>query len=224
MRAKIIRLKEIELSKRTADECVIQAAKFGIQIEEFDAINGLYCEDHLTKLNIKPAKKIRPGARGCTLSHVYLWKECIDKNVPYLIVEHDGYFIEPLPENILDKFKDILKLDNCNPYSETYEQDIVDRSGRPFEVIDLADDPEFHSVAGKYSRGSYAYIIKPHAAKMLIDWISINGFLRSDHQLGTDICDVKTVSKTIVRLHPYYLNRAKSLSMTTNFEEFYGKS
>jgi hypothetical protein len=38
---KIIRLKNNSISEKYAAECIIQAAKFGITVEYFDAINGL---------------------------------------------------------------------------------------------------------------------------------------------------------------------------------------
>lgn len=222
MKAHIIRLKEIDLSKKIADECIAQASKFGILVEEFDAINGLDSQPHLDFLKINPLKKLRPGACGCILSHIYLWKKCITDNQPYLILEHDGFIIEPILGDILNKFDDVLKLDSANPYSKFYEDEIQKKSTYDLEIIDIGEDPKFYSSAGLYSRGSYAYMIKPHAAKKLLEWIEKNGFIRSDHQLGTDICRIQTVNKTMVRLHPFYLNRVKSLSLTNNIGEVYG--
>jgi GR25 family glycosyltransferase involved in LPS biosynthesis len=224
MKSYIIRLKDVEISNQTANDCINQAANFGILVSESDAVNGLYHREHLEFLNLKPTKKIRDGACGCILSHIYLWKKCIADNETYLILEHDGYFIEPLPEDILSKFDDILKLDNSNPYSKSYENEIERKSLLEFQVIDLENNLKFYSDAGLYSRGSYAYIIKPHAAKKLLSWIEKNGFIRSDHQLGNDICKVQTVNKTIVRLHPFYLNNVKELSLTNNIGKINGNT
>lgn len=224
MKAYIIRLKEINLSKTIADECIQQAAKFNICVQEFDAINGLKSQEHIDQLNLRPAKKIKPGACGCILSHIYLWKKCVEDNEPYLVLEHDGYILEPLPDDILDRFDNVLKLDNNNPYSKFYEDKILEDSEKSLEIINLEDSPKFYSGAGLYSRGSYAYIIKPQAAKLFINWIEINGFIRSDHQLGNNVCRIQTVNKTIVRLHPFYHNRIKSLSLTDNIGELNGIS
>ena len=115
MRTKIIILKNNELSEQVAKDCIEQAKKFGITVEVFDAINGFDAAGHLELLNIKPLgkfKKGRVGIVGCFLSHYYLWLDCIKDNVPYLVLEHDGYFVKPLPNNILDLFDDVIKFEH----------------------------------------------------------------------------------------------------------------
>jgi GR25 family glycosyltransferase involved in LPS biosynthesis len=216
MKKKIITLKNNELSERIAKESIEQAALMNISVDYFEAINGFHAEQHLVDLGIRPKKKMRTGALGCALSHIYLWKQCVEDNEPYLILEHDGYFIEPLPNNVLDLFEDVLKLDNSNPYSEFYEQDIENKSKNQLQILDIEEHAKLLGEVGYYSRGAYAYIIKPHAAKKILEWIFANGIIKADHQLGKDICKISTVNKSIVRLHPYYLGRVKMLS-TTNF-------
>ena len=214
MKAKIITLKNNELSERIAKESIEQAALMNINVEYFDAVNGFHSEKHLVELGIRPKKKMKAGALGCALSHIYLWRQCVEDNEPYLILEHDGYFIEPLPDNVLDLFDDVLKLDNCNPYSNDYEQEIENKSKNQLQILDIEKDETFLDIAGYYSRGAYAYIIKPCAAKKILEHISINGIMKADHQLGDIVCKVVTVNKSIVRLHPYYLGRVKMLSTT----------
>jgi glycosyl transferase family 25 len=216
MKVKIITLKDNELSERIARESIEQASKFNVSVEYFEAINGFYAEQHLIDLRLRPKKKMRAGALGCALSHIYLWRQCVEDNEPYLILEHDGYFIEPLPDNVLDLFEDVLKLDNCNPYSNEYEQEIEEKSKNQLQILNLPKDDNMIDDAGQYSRGTYAYIIKPHAAAKILKWIEINGSTKSDHQLGDTVCKISTVNKSIARLHPYYLGRVKLLS-TTNF-------
>ena len=215
MKAKIITLKNYELSEKVSKECITQAATFGINVEVFDGINGFYADGFKKILNVNPSRKMRLGALGCALSHITLWKNCLEDNEAYLILEHDGFVIEKFPLDILDKFENILKLDSCNPYSECYEQQLEDRQLRPLEILNLPTDPNMVSSAGQYSRGAYGYIIKPHAAKKLLEWIGLHGFLRLDHQLGNNICNISITNKSLIRLHPYYLGRVKSLSLTT---------
>ena len=128
MKAKIITLKNNELSEKIAKESVEQASLMNISVDYFEAINGFHSEQHLVNLGIRPKKKMKAGVLGCALSHIYLWKQCVEDNEPFLILEHDGYFIEPLPDNILELFEDVLKLDNCNPYSTEYEKEIEEKS------------------------------------------------------------------------------------------------
>jgi GR25 family glycosyltransferase involved in LPS biosynthesis len=236
MKFKIIRLKNNPISEKYAEECIIQAKNFGINLEYFDAINGIEYKSHLEKLGIRPRhkfKKKRPGVYGCFLSHYYLWLDCIKDNVPYLILEHDGYFINALPNNILDKFDDVLKLDIFDPYSKNYNNIINitlldDYKFRKYEnqtaKTSVFKNSESKHNTGNYLKGAYSYIIKPHAAQRIIDWIKINGFVPADQQIGDAIVDIKGVTPTIVRLHPDYYNNMSGLSLTVNEELLNGNS
>lgn len=220
----IIRLKNNSISEKHAEECVAQAKKFGIEVSYFDAINGLDYPEHLERLKIKPRykfKKGRAGVFGCFLSHFYLWQNCARKNVPFCILEHDGYFIKPLPENILDTFSEVLKLDNLDPYSKSYNELIEQEKDQVLTI------KKYHNYqakflekngTGNYMRGAYGYIIKPEAAAKLLPWIKLNGFVPADNQLGDAVVDIQVTTPTIVRLHPAYFNNINALSLTGNPE------
>ena len=199
-----------------ARDCIDQAAKFGLSAEVFDAINGFDAAGHLELLNLRPLgkfKKGRVGIVGCLLSHYYLWLDCIKDNVPYLILEHDGYFVKPLPENILDLFEDIIKLDSGNPYNNSYEQWLAEHENDNPSTWTI-DDHEggggnheggggnHETGAGWNTRGAYAYIIKPHAAEKIVAWVKEHGFLPTDHLLGTKVITITHYKPTITRLHP----------------------
>ena len=224
MKTFIIRLKNNQISEKHAAECVEQAAKFGVNVNYFDAINGLEYQKHLEELKIIPRykfKKGRAGVFGCFLSHYYLWKKCAEKNVPFCILEHDGYFIKPLPDNILDTFTDVLKLDTLDPYSKNYNNLIEEQSNLPLTVTKYHNSKAKFlekNRTGNYMKGAYGYIIKPHAAAILLHWISQNGFVPADNQLGDAILDIQVTIPTIVRLHPAYYNRISELSLTGNPE------
>ena len=222
MKYYIIRLKNNEISEKHANECVEQAKQFGINVEFFDAVNGLVYQEHLNKLGIKPKykfKKGRAGVFGCFLSHYYLWKKCVEENVPYVILEHDGYFIKPLPSDVLEKFQDVLKLDDLDPFSRSYNDLINEQINFPLSIKKYHNSTAKFlekNQTGNYMRGAYGYIIKPHAAKKIINWISINGFVPADNQIGDAIVDIQVMSPTAVRLHPAYFNRIGELSLTGN--------
>ena len=87
MKTYIIRLKDNPISEKYAAECVNQAKTFGIDVNYFDAINGLEYQKHLEELNIHPKykfKKGRAGVYGCFLSHYYLWQACAKKKCSIL--------------------------------------------------------------------------------------------------------------------------------------------
>jgi GR25 family glycosyltransferase involved in LPS biosynthesis len=222
MKFKIIRLKNNPISEKYAAECIDQAKLFGIDVEYFDAINGLEYPSHLTNLNIHPRykfKKGRAGVYGCFLSHYYLWQKCVADNVPYCVLEHDGYFIKPLPVDILNQFTDVLKLDGENPFRKDYDQIINSKNAQPISIQKYNNpDAKFlhKNQTGNYMRGAYGYIIKPHAAKIIVDWISVNGFVPADNQLGDALVDIQVTVPSVVRLHPAYHNRIGELSLTSN--------
>ena len=222
MKTYIIRLKDNPISEKYATECVNQAKTFGIDVNYFDAINGLEYQKHLEELNIHPKykfKKGRAGVYGCFLSHYYLWQQCVADNVPYCVLEHDGYFIKPLPVDILNQFTDVLKLDGENPFSKDYDQIINLKNAQPISIQKYNNpDAKFlhKNQTGNYMRGAYGYIIKPHAAKIIVDWISVNGFVPADNQLGDALVDIQVTVPSVVRLHPAYNNRIRELSLTSN--------
>ena len=222
MKTFIIRLKGNKISEKHADECVQQAKQFGIIAEYFDAINGKEYQQHLDNLKIKPRykfKKGRAGVYGCFLSHYYLWRNCAKANVPFLILEHDGYFIKPLPEKVMDMFTDVLKLDNNDPYSKNYNS-ILDQEANNDLKIETYHNHTAKFLeknqTGNYMRGAYSYIIKPHAAKKIIKWIAKNGFVPADQQIGNNIVDIKVTKPTIARLHPAYFQNIGALSLTSS--------
>lgn len=224
MKAFIIRLKNNSISEKYSAECVEQAKKFNIDINYYDAVNGFEYQTHLEKLKIYPRykfKKGRAGVFGCFLSHYYLWQNCSDSNEPYLILEHDGYFVRPLPPNILEYFDDVLKLDRLDPYSKMYNELIEKEKDQNFCVEKYFNEKTKFlekNQTGNYMRGAYGYIIKPHAAKKIIKWIDNNGFVPADQQLGDAIVDIQVTIPSIVRLHPAYHNKIGELSLTGNPE------
>lgn len=217
MKSFIIRLKDIEHSCKIANECVKQAAKFNLTVEYFDGILGdnadaIFAADGIVKYPTK-LKKDTAGVKGCAASHYLLWKQCAGDSVPYLILEQDGYMIRPLPK--MD-FQDVLKLDSCNPFSETYNRDVEKNFGSNIVDYDLNWGYKKKSAPyGGYFRGAWAYVIKPHAAKILIDAVKENGWVPADKQLGENLLNLKTVSSTVFRIHPEYTHKnIEFLSLT----------
>ena len=143
----------------------------------------------------------------------------MEDGIPYLILEHDGYFVEPLPDDILDRFADVLKLDELDPFSKEYNLALENEKNKP-----LAYKKYYNSTAkfleknqtGNYMRGAYGYIIKPHAAGKIVEWIYINGFVPADNQIGDALVDIQVVTPTIVRLHPEYHNKIFALLLMLN--------
>lgn len=204
MKAFIITMIGHELSEKLSLECRTQASKFDVQVEIFPAIWGEEIQKQLDKLELKLGRvkpgKMTPGHYGNFLSHYNLWLKCIDINEAILVLEHDGYLQRSIPSNLCEKFTDICKLDNLNPYAVDYDTDVIKNLDK--DIIVKPIEQIKRKKAGFYSWGVYGYIIKPEGAKKLITYISENGFIATDNQVATDVLDVMTCSPSIVRLHP----------------------
>jgi GR25 family glycosyltransferase involved in LPS biosynthesis len=226
MKTFIIRLEENEHSCCMAQDCYDQAVIHGLQPEFFKAINGNDAHIHYEKTGISPKRKMkkgRLGVKGCFLSHYYLWLECIKLNSPIVILEHDGYMLKPWPDNILDTFEDVLKLDRCDPFSNSYNKVLEQESNLPVTIekyINLENKNPDKIGTGNYFKGAYAYIIKPSGASKLIKHIEQYGHVPADQQIGDWIVDTRTTVPSLARLHPYYAIGAniKQASLTRNLK------
>jgi glycosyl transferase family 25 len=227
----IIRLSTNEHSVKMAKECKEQAATFDIESEYFEGINGLDVERHYRETGVpKPAKALkkgRAGVLGCFFSHYYLWQNCVQQNIPHLILEHDGFIIRSLPNNICNQFTDILKLDRCDPYSSMYNQVIEQEKDQPLKIEKYVNQSPkaIHKIGtGNYFKGAYSYIIKPEGAQKLLNFIHKNengkGHRPADQQIGDGVLDTWTTVPTVARLHPFYSqgDNLKTASLTGNPE------
>lgn len=107
MKAFIIYLDTVEVSKRLADESFRAAKDHGIDAVLYQGVHGgKDASSKLTQYNLELKKHknrdLTKGEIGCFLSHYELWLKCIALNEPIIILEHDGIFIRPIPEDILD--------------------------------------------------------------------------------------------------------------------------
>lgn len=222
----IIRLKDNEHSCKMAKDCFDQAKNNGLDPEYFDAINGIDFKHHYQETGILPLKKLkkgRLGVLGCFFSHYYLWKKSIELNEPLIILEHDGFILKPIEDNILDKFEDVLKLDRLDPYSGSYNSNLELEKNLELSIKKYINptpkNPEKLGT-GNYFKGAYAYIIKPHAAQKILDHIAENGHVTADQQIGDWIVDTRTTIPSLARLHPFYSigNNIKTHSLTQGLE------
>jgi glycosyl transferase family 25 len=209
MQTFIITLVNNEWSSYLASSCIQQAEKFNIQAKVFEAIVGDTYQEHLNnnKLFLHPERGsvyFSSGTYGCFLSHFYLWNKCIDLNAPVIVLEHDGFFIRNLPEDILFKFEDVLKLDCYNPYDSAYDAKISSSINNSLSFTNNIKGIYNQRGFGWYTWGAYAYIIKPSGAKKLVDYSKTYGFSSADNMLGDRVVSITLPSSPIARLHPVF--------------------
>lgn len=209
-----------------AKDCYDQAILHGLSPSYFKAIDGNNAAFHYEKTGVTPKRKMkkgRLGVLGCFFSHYYLWLECIQTNMPFVILEHDGYMLKPLPSNILDTFDDVLKLDRCDPFSSSYNDILDEEKHIPITIekyINLENKNPIKIGTGNYFKGAYAYIIKPSGATKIIKHIRQNGHVPADQQIGDWIVDTRTTVPSLARLHPFYAigSNIKQASLTRNLK------
>lgn len=220
MKCRIIRLADHEFSNRIAAECIQQARQFGLDVKAFDALRPVQAQHLFDHIGIKkyPAKlkKDNPGVLGCAASHYSLWKQCVDANEPYLILEQDGFMIRPLPGQL--EFEHVLKLDSCDPFSADYDAQVSADGEQGICDYDLGWGYKVKAAPyGGYFKGAWSYIIKPQAAARLVEAFETRGWVPADKQFGSNILHLQTVKQTVFRIHPEYTSdNIKDLSLTRN--------
>lgn len=194
------------------------AKSFGLDAKLFDAIPGNNCKhifkEHKIKHGFRGMSGI--GQRGCFLSHFLLWKKCLELNETIAVLEHDGVFLRPLPENIESNFNDICRLEPFKHWETDYETQTA--NSLQHEIKFEKQTTEFYSsYAGRYYVGYYGYLVKPSGAQKLIQHAKTVGAAPVDMFVGTDIVDIVSVTSSVVRLDEVYIGRVTELSTTYNF-------
>jgi len=222
-----IRLDDNNLSCQLAEDSIKSAKQFGLDSQIFSAVHGknskkFFEEEKIEKLLHKKIQK-NPGVQGCFLSHYFLWKKCIDLKETICILEHDGVFIRSLPEDIEDRFTDILNLDPNPQYSKNYDflvKQSLDKDINYFKPTTKKNgESQNFSDAGFYIGGAYGYCIKPFAAEKLIKFAKEFGALPADKHIGSQIVDLMSTSVTVVRLHDFFKNNSiADFSTTKNLD------
>lgn len=241
MKTFIIVSQDDEHSVMKSNECIKQANKYNIYPEVFNAIKGENAQEIFDKFNttkvLKSACAIdklkKNGVKGCLASHLVLLDKCMNENVPYLIMEHDAYFIRHLPEDILDKFKTTLHLDSYDHLADDYydkiDKSINNKSENESEIMKYTEtrpinEVKYRALTGRegirytYFYGAHAYIIKPQYIHKIFDYLRTFGLVPADWLFNTFIFPtLSCIRKPIVCVHRKYNSkyvRENDLSLT----------
>jgi len=148
------------------------------------------------------------GQQGCFIAHFQLWQKCLEMNEPIVICEHDGVFVRSLPDNILKKCVDILRLEPFMHWDENYEGKVQESLNRTVTYKRLK------TYYNTYYTGHYGYIITQSGAKKLIDYAQTQGVKSVDRFVDTRVVDIKSVTASVVKLDSTYSGRVAELSTT----------
>tara|TARA_A100001015_G_scaffold260882_1_gene305992 strand:- start:88 stop:717 length:630 start_codon:yes stop_codon:yes gene_type:complete len=124
-------------------------------------------------------KNKKGGVRGCMVSHLEMWEEVVRRNETTIIMEHDAVMVS---KNWQVDFDDILHCD-----AHRFEVD-ADAGTHP-TVVQWT-----HQRKGEIQfKGTYGYVIKPHAAKKLIEAAYEDGITASDMFIKQKYCNLQLV-------------------------------
>lgn len=224
MKAFVIILQECEHSREIGEESIAAARFHNIHIEVHPGVLGYNSASKFKEYNITRflTRDLidNPGHQGCFLSHFELWIKCVKLNEPIIILEHDGIFIRDLPDNILEKFDGVLKLDPYDPFIADYTNKVHSSINQPIDVYDPPAKGTWHGV-GEFVWGAYGYIIKPKAAIELIQFAQKIGAAPTDVHIGRNLVDIKSTTGTIVKINNKYIeNDIKDMSSTSNLSQY----
>lgn len=156
MKSYVITMMDNERSVQVADRCIRSGAKFGIDIEKWNAVTPSMKPENRAKLyNIPTAgfKEVYSRFENCLsafLSHHMLWQECLRTNENFLILEHDSVIVDQIP--VFKSFDTVMNL------------------GKP--SYGNAQTPMYLGVnpltSKRYFPGAHGYMLTPKGAKILI--------------------------------------------------------
>ena len=157
---------------------------------------------------------------ACTVSHLRLWKLCVEINEPIMVLESDAIFYRTFRYDMLTEFgfRGICGLNE--PFYATRKPavfnnnltDYIKREGLnpvgvfPCPAVDNIGDPPLPQGLA----GNSAYVIKPWAAKLLIDKTKEVGIWPNDALMCKQLFPFLQVT------YPYYTRVQKLKSTTTS--------
>lgn len=137
------------------------ADKQNLNIKRFNAIDGRKIDLNLKKYSqYFNSNKLKPGQKGCALSHIFLWNQLKNGNPEdiIIIIEDDGI----IPKNLNDKIKMYMKQAPSN-----WEMIIL--GGNRFKGRYYSKNL-IKPVINKYGNwGTFGYMIKRKCAKKLLN-------------------------------------------------------
>jgi GR25 family glycosyltransferase involved in LPS biosynthesis len=196
-------------------KCIESAKEFNYTVIPYPGIYGSDIDSLADKENIIVCKDLvhkvqSKGVMGCFLSHYYLWKKCVNLNIPIGVLEYDAAFLNELPTNILDLFEDYCNLDiNRHKYfklgKSAYSKELKKTNKITVKLLNENLTKEknnvFSYVNKNHISGAHGYIIKPSGAKKLLNSVKIYGMMPADIQINLKVCKMYYTSESIVHLH-----------------------
>lgn len=231
MQTFIIKLSNNKLSSSLAEDAYIAACKFEFDNPAyFEAINKKNVIDFLKYNSIKLAdpqnKYWNLGTLGCFASHWQLWNECVKKQEPIVVLEHDGIAIRKIPANVIDQIEDVCHLDAFLPFNTNFEPkseeyfNIYNDSINSHNLEHVISYPinkfyDDNDISGCSFQGAYGYLLTPNGANKLINFVKVWGAFPADKTICQNAVFLQRTTCSFVRLHPFFRSLDIQRSFTT---------
>lgn len=194
MDAYVITLLGNDYSERCAQRCIDSA---NIMVTPFWAIDRTKSLDILAKeglewtwgngyrgLHHKSYGGDHAARVGCFLSHYFLWQRCSEMAHPMLILEHDAVFVRPFEPFGFDSICQINDPRGSTPRAEWWRGRMIARGNGVWPKTKVLYDDRPDGLAG-----NSAYVIRPHAARELLDVIDEVGAWPNDALICRQLVD-----------------------------------
>jgi GR25 family glycosyltransferase involved in LPS biosynthesis len=184
LKAYVITLHGHEYSERVADRCIASA---NIPVEKWRAVDKVHAIEVMGQYDLRwtwgdnKVLKHHPYGGpletrvGCAMSHYLLWRQCVLLSEPILILEHDAVFIRDLPQF---DYKGICQINDprgATRHGAMWSDLMARRGPGVFSKTRVMPDGTPDGLAG-----NSAYVIKPFAARELIEKVHDIGLWPND--------------------------------------------
>ena len=182
MKAFCIILRDHPYSEAVGARCIESAVRVGLEVSAFPAVGPDQAQQVMAahglawtwneggECPITGLKQHPYGgglARvGCAMSHFLLWRHCVALDEPILILEHDAVFLRPWPEF---EFRGLCQVNDptgATRRGKWWAEEMQFRGPGVFPATWVTD--RLQRIPDGIA-GNSAYVIKPFAARHLID-------------------------------------------------------
>jgi GR25 family glycosyltransferase involved in LPS biosynthesis len=215
MKALILHLKEVPYTIESALIAGESCKTFDVEPQLFEGYVPSKANEYIKQKGLgfyDPGPKLyriknkKGGVRGCMVSHLEMWHEVVRRNETTIIMEHDAQMVR---DTWRAEFDDIM---HCAPADNLKHWD-----GHTFEDDDQTDTIveqwTFQRKGEIQFKGTYGYVIKPHAAKRLIEAAYDDGITAADMFIKQ-----KYINLQYVKPRAILVRSKQSLSSDRTFE------
>jgi len=174
----------------------------------FEGYTPSRADEYIKRENLKPylpgpklykIKWNKGGVRGCMISHLEMWKKCVELNETVVILEHDSIVVSDTWKTPFDQLLHLDKHRFVEPDPDLNREPNVEKL-------------EHYRKGQQQLQGTYGYVLKPQTAKRLIRGAYEEGLTAADMFVKDLYCNIQVVTPRAVKV-----NNQESLTSNRDF-------